>query len=63
MSSFVIITEAGEAEGTEWRIMDDEAGKRDLGRFFSDKFRKLVRYFQANYADLSDMEGADAHAI
>ncbi len=39
--------------------MDDEAGKRDLGRFFSDKYRKLVRYFQVNYADLSDMEAED----
>lgn len=39
--------------------MDEKAGKRELGRFFSDKYRKLVRYFQVNYADLSDMEAED----
>ena len=39
--------------------MDEKAGKRDLGRFFSEKYRKLVRYFQVNYSDLSDMEAED----
>ena len=39
--------------------MDEKTGERDLGRFFSDKYRKLVRYFQVNYSDLSDMEAED----
>jgi RNA polymerase sigma factor (sigma-70 family) len=39
--------------------MDEKTGERDLGRFFSEKYRKLVRYFQVNYADLSDMEAED----
>jgi RNA polymerase sigma factor (sigma-70 family) len=39
--------------------MDEKAGRRDLGRFFSDKYRKLVRYFQVNYSDLSEMEAED----
>lgn len=39
--------------------MDEKAGKRELGRFFSDRYGKLVRYFQVNYSDLSDMEAED----
>jgi RNA polymerase sigma factor (sigma-70 family) len=39
--------------------MNEKSGKRDLGRFFSEKYKKLVRYFQANYFDLSDMEAED----
>lgn len=39
--------------------MDEKAGKRDLGRFFSERYRKLVGYFQANYSDLSNMEAED----
>lgn len=39
--------------------MDEKSGKRDLGRYFSEQYRKLVRYFQANYSDLSDMEAED----
>ncbi len=39
--------------------MDEKAGKPELGQFFVDKYRKLVRYFEANYSDLSDMEIED----
>ena len=39
--------------------MSEKAGKSDLGRFFSEKYQKLVGYFQANYSDLSDMEAED----
>jgi RNA polymerase sigma factor (sigma-70 family) len=39
--------------------MNEKAGRHDLARFFSDKYEKLVRYFQANYSDLSDMEAED----
>ena len=39
--------------------MNTKAGRHDLARFFSDKYGKLVRYFQANYSDLSDMEAED----
>jgi RNA polymerase sigma factor (sigma-70 family) len=39
--------------------MSEQSGKSDLGRFFSEKYRKLVGYFQANYSDLSDMEAED----
>jgi RNA polymerase sigma factor (sigma-70 family) len=39
--------------------MDEKTGKTEVGRFFSDKYRKLVRYFQASYSDLSDMEAED----
>ncbi len=39
--------------------MSETAGKPDVGRFFSDKYRKLVRYFQASYSDLSEMEVED----
>lgn len=39
--------------------MSDETGKSGLARFFSDNYGKLVRYFQFNYSDLSDMEAED----
>jgi RNA polymerase sigma factor (sigma-70 family) len=39
--------------------MTKKARKYDVARFFSDNYRKLVRYFQANYSDLSDMEAED----
>jgi RNA polymerase sigma factor (sigma-70 family) len=39
--------------------MSEQTGKSDLGRFFIEKYQKLVRYFQANYSDLSDMEAED----
>jgi RNA polymerase sigma factor (sigma-70 family) len=39
--------------------MSEQAGKSDLGRFFSEKYQKMVGYFQANYSDLSDMEAED----
>ncbi len=39
--------------------MSEKARKYDVARFFSDNYRKLVRYFQANYSDLSDMEAED----
>ncbi len=39
--------------------MSDETGKTGLARFFSDNYGKLVRYFQFNYSDLSDMEAED----
>jgi RNA polymerase sigma factor (sigma-70 family) len=43
----------------EWHAMNEKAGKRDLGRFFSEKYRKLVKYFQVNYSDISEMEAED----
>ncbi len=60
MAVFIRHTNRGrEAGDWELGIMDEsDAGKRDLGRFFSDQYRKLVRYFQ-NYSDLSDMEAED----
>ncbi len=39
--------------------MDETAGKPEVSRFFVDKYRKLVRYFQASYSDLSEMEVED----
>lgn len=39
--------------------MNEKAGRHDLAQFFSDKYRKLVKYFLANYSDLSDMEAED----
>lgn len=39
--------------------MNDKAGKPGVGQFFSAQYRKLVRHFQANYSDLSDMEVED----
>ncbi len=39
--------------------MSDTAGKPEVSRFFTDKYRKLVRYFQASYSDLSEMEVED----
>ncbi len=37
--------------------MDEQEGK--LGRFFSEQYRKLVRYFRTNYSNLSEMEAED----
>jgi RNA polymerase sigma-19 factor, ECF subfamily len=39
--------------------MSEKAGMPGIARFFSDNYRKLVRYFQANYSDLSEMETED----
>jgi RNA polymerase sigma factor (sigma-70 family) len=39
--------------------MNETAGKPEVSRFFIDKYRKLVRYFQASYSDLSEMEVED----
>lgn len=39
--------------------MDEKAGKSGVGQFFSAQYGKLVRYFQASYTDLSDMEVED----
>jgi RNA polymerase sigma factor (sigma-70 family) len=39
--------------------MNDKAGRHDVAQFFSDKYRKLVSYFQVNYSGLSDMEAED----
>jgi RNA polymerase sigma factor (sigma-70 family) len=39
--------------------MNEKAGRHDIVQFFSDKYGKLVKYFQANYYDLSDMEAED----
>ncbi len=39
--------------------MSEKAGKSGVVSFFSENYRKLVSYFQANYSDLSDMEAED----
>ena len=39
--------------------MRETAGEAEVSRFFIEKYRKLVRYFQASYADLSEMEAED----
>jgi RNA polymerase sigma factor (sigma-70 family) len=39
--------------------MSEGAGKTEVSRFFSEKYRKLVRYFEASYSDLSEMEAED----
>jgi len=39
--------------------MNEKKGKRDLGRFFIERYEKLVNYFQVNYSALSDMEAED----
>ncbi len=39
--------------------MNEKAGKPEPGQFFVDKYKKLVKYFEANYSDLSDMEAED----
>jgi RNA polymerase sigma factor (sigma-70 family) len=39
--------------------MNEKAGRYGVARFFSDNYRKLVMYFQANYSNLSDMEAED----
>jgi RNA polymerase sigma factor (sigma-70 family) len=51
--------EAEETGDAEWQTMDEKAGKNDLGQFFSEKYRKLVKYFQVNYSDLSYMDAED----
>jgi RNA polymerase sigma factor (sigma-70 family) len=42
-----------------WQTMSEKAEKPELSRFFGEKYRKLVKYFQVNYADLSEMEAED----
>ncbi len=59
MSSYVIMIEAEETGDAEWQTMDEKARKRDLGQFFSEKYRKLVKHFQINYSDLSEMDAED----
>lgn len=39
--------------------MNETSGKTEVSRFFIDKYRTLVRYFQASYSDLSEMEVED----
>ena len=39
--------------------MNETAGKHEVSRFFIEKYQKLVKYFQASYSDLSDMEAED----
>ncbi len=51
--------EAEETGDAEWQTMDEIAGKNNLGQFFSEKYGKLVKYFQMNYSDLSEMDAED----
>ena len=39
--------------------MTETSGTTEVTRFFIDKYRTLVRYFQASYSDLSEMEAED----
>ncbi len=39
--------------------MNEKTGKSGIAMFFSDNYGKLVRYFQSNYSDLSEMEAED----
>jgi len=39
--------------------MSETSGTTEVTRFFIDKYRTLVRYFQASYSDLSEMEAED----
>lgn len=39
--------------------MHETAETTEVTRFFIDKYRTLVRYFQASYSDLSEMEAED----
>ncbi len=39
--------------------MHETSGTTEVTRFFIDKYRTLVRYFQASYSDLSEMEVED----
>ncbi len=39
--------------------MTETGGRPDVGRFFIEKYEKLVRYFQSSYTDLSEMEVED----
>ena len=38
---------------------NEASGTTEVSRFFIDKYRTLVRYFQASYSDLSEMEAED----
>jgi RNA polymerase sigma factor (sigma-70 family) len=39
--------------------MNEQEEKQDFAGFFSNQYRKLVRYFRARYEDLSEMEVED----
>ncbi len=39
--------------------MNEQEEKQDFAGFFSNQYRKLVRYFRARYGDLSEMEVED----
>ncbi len=39
--------------------MTETGGKPEIGRFFIEKYERLVRYFQTSYSDLSEMEAED----
>ncbi len=39
--------------------MNGTAGKPEVSRFFIEKYKKLVKYFQTSYSDLSEMEVED----
>ncbi len=39
--------------------MSAEGGRLEIGRFFIEKYERLVRYFQSSYSDLSEMEAED----
>ncbi len=39
--------------------MSETAGNHEVSRFFIEKYQKLVKYFQASYSDLSEMEVED----
>jgi RNA polymerase sigma factor (sigma-70 family) len=55
---FVIQVEGGTGE-KKWSFMSDTSGTTEVTRFFIEKYRTLVRYFQASYSDLSEMEAED----
>ncbi len=60
MDTFMRHNNRGRKTGdAEWPTMNEKAGKSDLGQFFSEKYRKLVRYFRVNYSDLSEMDAED----
>jgi RNA polymerase sigma factor (sigma-70 family) len=40
-------------------MSEKTAGKPEVSRFFIDRYKRLVRYFQASYSDLSEMEVED----
>ncbi len=39
--------------------MSETGGKPEIGRYFIEKYERLVRYFQSSYSDLSEMEAED----